>query len=136
MRNLRLAKHEQAARTRARLLQAAADVFAHKGYDDTTIDDICLAADRARGAFYVHFRSRSDIFLGVLRGGAAHPRILADALARAARSGGDAPELRAILGARLPDVDELKGLMALGRTLLEVLAPTPAAAPSRRRRAA
>lgn len=136
MRTLRLAKHEQAARTRTRLLEAAGDLFAVRGYDDTTIDDICLAASRARGAFYVHFRSRNDVFLAALRADGARPRLLLDALARAAHDDPDAQELRKVLGAILPGSDDLSRLIALGRSLWEAGLPAPAVERSRRGRAA
>jgi len=136
MRTLRLAKHEQAARTRARLLEAAGDLFAVRGYDDTTIDDICLAAGRARGAFYVHFRSRSDVFLAALRADGARPRLLLDALAHAAHDDPDAQELRKALGAILPGSDDLLRLVALGRSLWEAALPARAVQRPRRGRAA
>src|SRR5579884_2074551 len=50
------------ARTRADLLGAARQVFAAKGYHDTSIADITQAADVGVGTFYLHFRDKDDAF--------------------------------------------------------------------------
>jgi AcrR family transcriptional regulator len=46
------------AETRARLLRAAADVFAARGYDGTRVADIAAAAGVSNSALYAHFGSR------------------------------------------------------------------------------
>lgn len=59
----------QAARrqaTRARLLEAAFNVFAAHGYTGATIDGIVQAAGYSKGAFYFHFSSKEEVFLEVL----------------------------------------------------------------------
>jgi AcrR family transcriptional regulator len=67
------------AETRARLLRAAADVFAARGYDGTRVADIAAAAGVSNGALYAHFGSKADLLLASLR---AHGwRVLADLLA-------------------------------------------------------
>jgi AcrR family transcriptional regulator len=45
-----------AAETRERLLLAAADVFARRGYDGTRVADIAVAADVSSGALYARTR--------------------------------------------------------------------------------
>jgi AcrR family transcriptional regulator len=68
-----------AAETRARLLRAAADAFAERGYDGTRVADIARAAGVSSGAMYAHFASKADLLVGALR---AHgQRQLADLLA-------------------------------------------------------
>jgi AcrR family transcriptional regulator len=52
----------KAARTRARLLDAARTVFARHGYVDTTVDLIVAEAGVARGSFYTYFESKADLF--------------------------------------------------------------------------
>ncbi|MDR7483182.1 MAG: TetR/AcrR family transcriptional regulator [Armatimonadota bacterium] len=52
--------------TRERLLQAALDVFAARGYHGTTVDDIVAASGTSKGAFYHHFPSKQGIFLRLL----------------------------------------------------------------------
>lgn len=55
-----------AAETRTRLLEAAADVFAEKGYDGASIAAITRAAGLSSGAIYAHYASKADLFLAVL----------------------------------------------------------------------
>lgn len=50
------------ANTRARLLDAALDVFAEKGLRGTTVDDLVGAAGFTRGAFYSNFSSLDEVF--------------------------------------------------------------------------
>ncbi|MGP3960182.1 TetR family transcriptional regulator [Nonomuraea sp. 3N208] len=68
-----------AAETRERLLRAAAEVFAERGYDGTRVADIAAAAGVSNGALYAHFGSKADLIVAALR---AHgPRLLADLFA-------------------------------------------------------
>ena len=62
-----------AAETRQRLLRAAADVFAERGYDGTRVADIAAAAGVSNGAMYAHFASKAELLVGALR---AHARRL------------------------------------------------------------
>jgi AcrR family transcriptional regulator len=62
------------ARTRApaglteqRLVQAAYEVFAAKGYVRATVQDIIALAGCSRGAFYLYFRSTDDVFERVVQ---------------------------------------------------------------------
>jgi len=59
------------AETRARLLRAAADVFAARGYDGTRVADIAAAAGVSNGALYAHFGSKAELLVAALR---AHGR--------------------------------------------------------------
>jgi AcrR family transcriptional regulator len=56
-----------AAETRERLLRAAADVFAERGYDGTRVADIAAAAGVSNGALYAHFSSKADLLVDALR---------------------------------------------------------------------
>src|SRR6201985_821381 len=68
-----------AAETRERLLRAAADEFAERGYDGTRVADIAAAAGVSNGALYAHFGSKASLLEAALR---AHGgRVLADLLA-------------------------------------------------------
>lgn len=49
-----------------RILDAAADLIAHFGYDKTTVDDIARKAGVSKGAIYLHFKSKDDLFEGLL----------------------------------------------------------------------
>jgi AcrR family transcriptional regulator len=47
---------------RQQILSVARDVFAKRGYHQTTIDDIALQAGVARGTFYLYFEDKRAIF--------------------------------------------------------------------------
>lgn len=49
-----------------RILKAAVDLFIHYGYDKTTVSDIARAAGVSKGAIYLHFKSKDDLFEGLL----------------------------------------------------------------------
>ena len=51
--------------TRARLVEAAADVFAEKALRRVTVDDLVAAAGFTRGAFYSNFESIDELFFEV-----------------------------------------------------------------------
>jgi AcrR family transcriptional regulator len=48
--------------TRSRLVRAAVQVFAEKGLDGATIDDLVRAAGFTRGAFYSNFSTKDEVF--------------------------------------------------------------------------
>lgn len=54
------------ADTRTRILEAAARVFAEKGYHETRMDDIVAAADASKGSLYFHFPNKEEIFFGLV----------------------------------------------------------------------
>ncbi|MFI6297808.1 TetR family transcriptional regulator [Nonomuraea sp. NPDC050790] len=96
-----------AAETRQRLLHAAADAFAERGYDGTRVADIAAAAGVSNGALYAHFGSKADLLVAALR---AHgPRLLAELLtAEPERS---ITDLLLIVGDRLPHRREAAGYL-------------------------
>lgn len=49
--------------TRARLLDAAAQVFAEAGLEGASVEAICERAGFTRGAFYSNFESKDELFL-------------------------------------------------------------------------
>jgi AcrR family transcriptional regulator len=53
------------------LLDAAATMFAAKGYDGTSIRSIASAVGMLPGSIYYHFRSKEDLLLEVYRKGVA-----------------------------------------------------------------
>ncbi|MFY9713135.1 MAG: helix-turn-helix domain-containing protein [Microbacterium sp.] len=62
--------------TRARLLEAAAQVFAEVGLDGATVEAVCERAGFTRGAFYSNFESKDELFL-MLAGSVADVRVSA-----------------------------------------------------------
>ena len=96
-----------AAETRERLLLAAADVFAQRGYDGTRVADIAAAADVSSGALYAHFRSKAELLVAALR---THGRrLLAEALA--ADPGRPVTDLLLFIGRRLPRRRDARGYL-------------------------
>jgi AcrR family transcriptional regulator len=55
------------ARTRARILQAAAEQFAVAGYHGTTYSDLIAGSGLSKGAHYFHFGSKQELALEVYR---------------------------------------------------------------------
>ena len=53
--------------TRDRVLDAASDVFAERGFHGATVEDICERAGFTRGAFYSNFSSKDDLVLELSR---------------------------------------------------------------------
>ena len=87
---------------RARLLAAAMDAFARRGFGDVNVDDICQAARIAKGSFYRHFRSKEELFYAAVD---AARREVTEAFGRAvasAEQGGAADALALALEPRLP----------------------------------
>src|ERR1700750_2467546 len=76
-----------AAETRERLLRAAADVFAERGYDGTRVADIAAAAGGSHGALYAHFASKADLLVAALGAPGRHRRGGVSPPARAGRGG-------------------------------------------------
>ena len=54
-------------RTRARLLEAAEQVFAQLGYNDASIVKITEAAGVGQGTFYLYFQGKAEIFDQLVR---------------------------------------------------------------------
>lgn len=56
---------------REALLDAAAEMFAAKGYDGTSIRDIAGAVGMLPGSLYYHFKSKEELLIAVYRKGVA-----------------------------------------------------------------
>jgi AcrR family transcriptional regulator len=59
-------QQERKTETRARLLAAAADLFAEQGIDAVSVDAVAEAAGRTSGAVYAHFGSKQGLLLALL----------------------------------------------------------------------
>jgi AcrR family transcriptional regulator len=62
----RLTRAQQRQQTRARLLDAAAQVFAHRGFHAATLDEVAEAAGYTKGAVYSNFAGKDDLVLALL----------------------------------------------------------------------
>ncbi|HXK34144.1 MAG TPA: TetR/AcrR family transcriptional regulator [Dehalococcoidia bacterium] len=60
-------RFEQRKQTRAKLVDAALQLFSTSGYEHATVDDISQAAGYSKGAYYFHFSTKDDILLELLR---------------------------------------------------------------------
>lgn len=49
-----------------KILDAALEVFARRGYRDAAVDDIALASQTSKGGVYFHFPNKQAIFLSLL----------------------------------------------------------------------
>jgi TetR/AcrR family transcriptional repressor of nem operon len=53
--------HPERGNARTRLLEAARDVIRAKGFDATSVDDLCEAAAVTKGSFFHHFESKEAL---------------------------------------------------------------------------
>jgi len=59
---------ERRAETRQRLLDAAAELFAERGIDGSSVDAIAERAERTSGAIYDHFGGKPGLLVALLEG--------------------------------------------------------------------
>lgn len=62
----RLTREEKKARTRAQLMDAAAAVFARRGYVAASLDEVAEEAGLTKGAVYSNFDSKEELFEAVI----------------------------------------------------------------------
>ncbi len=77
-------RQRQVAERREQILEAAANLFAEKGYHRTTTKDIAEAADVSEGSLYNYFETKDDLLFGILS-------LLADSRELEARLDGPPP---------------------------------------------
>lgn len=53
-------------KTRQKLLEVARELFAHKGLEATTMNDIAAASGRGRRTLYTYFRNKEEIYYAVI----------------------------------------------------------------------
>lgn len=66
---------DQRAKTRARILSAAADLLRGRGIDGTGIDQVMAAAGLTPGGFYTHFRSKEALIESAILAAAEKARL-------------------------------------------------------------
>ena len=94
--------------TRGRLLAAAADVFAKKGYEGASVDDVAHAAGLTKGAVYWHFANKEELFLTLVRERQTALRLEFFAAATRAEPDTYVPELAEVYKRQAPDAGEWK----------------------------
>ena len=62
----RRTRKEQQAHTRSCLMKSAARVFARRGLQQASIDEVAEDAGFTKGAFYANFKSKEELFLAML----------------------------------------------------------------------
>jgi len=113
--------------TRDRILQAALQVFAEKGYHRAVVDDIVRASQTSKGAVYHHFPNKEALFLALVDEFSAR---LAEAIATAIEgSHGALEKVQAALGAGLQTFARHRELARI--LLLESVSLGPAYAAKR-----
>ena len=56
-------RQKQARQTKKKIQETALELFSKKGFDRVTVDEIVKKSGISKGAFYVHFPSKYDVFL-------------------------------------------------------------------------
>src|SRR6266704_4728198 len=98
----RLTREDKRQANRARILQAARNVFARHGYHGATIGEIADEAGLSNGAVYYNFANKEDLFLALLD--QWRTELIADVQTAADRPGGTGPahsfqdEMRYVIG--------------------------------------
>lgn len=94
--------------TRERIVEAAAEVFAEKGYRQSAVDDIVRRSGTSKGSFYHFFPSKEGIFLALLDG--LGSLLLDRVAARVERASGALGRVDAALVAALSLLEEHRTL--------------------------
>lgn len=89
------------AEVRRRLLDAALEVFADRGFASASLDQVAEAAGLTKGAIYSNFASKDDLFFAVMEDQVLN-RIEA---------------VRTVLAASSPGTDDQQALHEIGRLL-------------------
>jgi AcrR family transcriptional regulator len=62
----RLTRKQKQEHTRSCLMKSAAKVFARRGLQNASIDEVAEEAGYTKGAFYANFKSKEELFLAML----------------------------------------------------------------------
>ena len=112
-------------RTRQTVLDAAARLFARRGYAGTSLSDVAAEAGIRTGSLYYHFDAKEELVYEVLRFGIAHSfehtRAAVEALGQSATAGA---QLRAAIEAHLASLHGLGDYALAGLRIVEQ-APQP-----------
>ena len=114
-------RQRRSAELRERLFRAALELFAQKGFVETTVEDITEAADVGKGTFFNYFPSKDHILLAF---GEMQLSKLEAAIEMARRTGEPMPDFLRALGVRM--TQEPTRNPAIIRALLQAyLSTTP-----------
>jgi AcrR family transcriptional regulator len=76
--------------TQSRLLDAALDAFAERGFHGTSVEEVCERAGFSRGAFYSNYSSKTELFIALYH--RQSENILAAMAERASPTGQPVPQ--------------------------------------------
>lgn len=127
-----MAAQARAEATRQKIIQAAVDLFADRGYAETGLASVLERADVTKGAFYYHFTSKDALASAIID--EAEPRVWA-VFSTAAP---DTPALENLIriSFAFTDLNHRDRMVAVGGTLLETLATNTDEGRMRRQRQA
>jgi AcrR family transcriptional regulator len=95
----------------AEILRAACRVFARKGFDGATVDDIADAAGLAKGTVYVYFHSKRELYRTALKRGVA--ALIEETKRNIDAASTPADKIRAFVTARLRFAEEHRDFVAI-----------------------
>ncbi len=95
----------------AEILEAARRVFARRGFDGATVDEIAEAAGVAKGTVYLYFPSKREIYLEALRQGIS--RLVEEMKRNVAAAPAPLDKLRAFIETRVRYAEEHRDLVKI-----------------------
>lgn len=69
------------SKTRAKLVDVARQLFAKKGLDNTTMNDIAMASKKGRRTLYTYFKNKEEVYMAVIE---CELELLSDAMEKVA----------------------------------------------------
>ncbi|HEV2173083.1 MAG TPA: helix-turn-helix domain-containing protein, partial [Nitrospira sp.] len=110
-------------KTRVDLLAAAERVIAAKGYHQTRIADIAAEADVGLGTFYLHFKTKNEIFIELIETGAAELRAEVNAAKAGVEDAADKLRvtINAILDAAAAHPEQFRIVFGHGPAFLDLM---------------
>jgi AcrR family transcriptional regulator len=93
------------------IIQAANRVFAERGFDQATMDEIAREAGVAKGTLYLYYPSKQDIYWAALRRGALE--LAAQTAEAVAAAAGAEEKVRAFIAARLRYFEQHRDLFRI-----------------------
>jgi AcrR family transcriptional regulator len=115
--------------TRARLLDAAFEVFAEVGLDAASVEAICERAGFTRGAFYSNFESKDELFLELVAGVSEQKLAAVTARVRELASSRTQPATPAEIVQQVVDVsvDSRNGVLLMNEIRIKAMRDAPTA---------
>lgn len=95
----------------AEILEAARRVFARKGFNGATMDDIAEAAGLAKGTLYLYFPSKRRVYLAALKRGFI--RLIEETERNVEAAPTAADKIRAFITTRIRDAEENRNFVRI-----------------------